>query len=93
MFLWPSLRRLSSSLCLKQVAETGMFVLEHPAGASPWQLVLVNKLLHVDNAERRNFDFCKLGIAINVQGAELPVKKRTSVVTNFTRSAKALLQR
>ena len=45
-------------LCLKQAAEGRKFVFELRVGASPWQLALVNKLLHVEDAERLNFDFC-----------------------------------
>ena len=78
---------------LKTIAERRKFVFEHQVGASSWQLALVNKLLHVENAERVNFDFCQLGMAITVQDVELPVKKCTSVVTNSSRLAKALLQR
>ena len=66
-------------LCLKQAAEGRKFVFEHPVGASSWQLALVNKLLHVENAERVNFDFCQIGMEINVQGTMLPVKKRTAL--------------
>ena len=42
-------------MCLKQAAEWLKFVFEHPVGASSWQLAFVNKLLHVENAERVNF--------------------------------------
>ena len=79
-------------MCMKQAAEGRKFVFEHPVGASSWQLALVNKLLHVENAERINIDFCQLGMEIAVQNAVLPVKKRTSVVTNSRRLAKALPQ-
>ena len=80
-------------LCLKQAAEGRKFVFEHPVGASSWQFALVSKLLHVEDAERVNFDFCQIGMEITVQDTVLPVKKRTSVVTNSKRLAKALLQR
>ena len=79
--------------CCKQAAEGRKFVFEHPVGASSWQLALVNKLLHVDSAERINFDFCQLGMEITVQDAVMPVKKRTSVATNSKQLARALLQR
>ena len=79
-------------LCLKQASEGRKFVFEHPVSASSWQLALVNKLLDVDNAERVNFDICKVGMTIAVQGAVLPVKKRTSVVTNSSRLTRALRQ-
>ena len=72
-------RAFAVFLCLKQAAEGRKFVFEHPVGASSWQLALVNKLLHVENAERVNFDFCKMGMEINVQGTMLPVKKRTAL--------------
>ena len=49
-------------LCLKQLAEGRKFVFEHPVGALSWQLALVNKFLHVDKAERINFDFCQVGV-------------------------------
>ena len=77
-------------LCLKHASEGRKFVFEHPVSASSWQLALVNKLLHVDNAERVNFDFCKVGMTITVQDEVLPVKKRTSVVTNSSRLSRAL---
>ena len=57
------------------------------------QLALVNKLLHVDSAERVNFDFCQVSMTIIVQDAALLVKKRTSIVTNFSKLARALRQR
>ena len=78
---------------MKQAAEGRKFVFEHTVGASSWQLAVVNKLLHVEIAERVNFDFCQIAMEINVQGTMQPVKKRTSVVTNSSRLAKALLQR
>ena len=80
-------------LFLKQAAEGRKFVFEHPVGASSWQLALANKLLHVKDAERVNFDFCKIEMEITVQDAVLPVQKRTSVVSNSKRLAKAPLQR
>ena len=80
-------------LCLKPAADGSKFDFEHPVGASLWQLALVNKALRVDDAERVNFDFCSVGMTIAVQGAVLPVKKRTSVVINFCRLTRALRQR
>ena len=80
-------------LCLKQAAEGRKFVFEHPVSASSWQLALVNKLPYIHNAERVNFDFCQVGMTITVQDAVLPVKKRTSVVTNSSKLARALRQR
>ena len=74
-----------------ELAEAIKFVFKHPVGATSWQLALV-KLVHVENAQRVNFDFYQLGIAITVRGKELPVKKRTGVVTNSSSLAKALLQ-
>ena len=54
---------------------------------------MVNKLLHVEDAERVKFDFCEIGMKIILQNSVLLVKKRTSAVTNSKRLAKALLQR
>ena len=36
---------------LKQAGEGRMFAFEHPAGASSWQLALVDRLLRLDGAE------------------------------------------
>ena len=69
------------SLCLKQAAAVCKFILAHTVGASSWQLALVSKLLHVD--------FCQIGMEIMVQKTVLPLKKRTSVVPNCSKLAKA----
>ena len=69
-------------LCLKQAEEGTKFVFEHPVRASSWQLALVNKLLQPMAAERVNFDFCTFGMTMMEAGTTIPVKKRTSVVTN-----------
>ena len=77
-------------MCLKQACEGRMFAFEHPAGASSWQLALVNRLLRPDGAKRVTFDFCAQGMTIDVRGMQVPVKKRTAIVTNFWRLASAL---
>ena len=50
---------------------------EHPVAASSWQFALVNKFLHVDSAERINFDFCQVGMSITAEVSDMPVEKRT----------------
>ena len=67
-----------------------MFALEHPASASSWQLAIMNELLMIKGSERVNFDFCALGMKIDVDGVPTPVKKRTSVVTNSQTLAREL---
>ena len=67
-----------------------MFALEHPASASSWQLAIMNELLMIKGSERVNFDFCALGMKIDVDGVPTPVKKRTSVVTNSPTLAREL---
>ena len=80
-------------LCLKQAAEGRKFMLEHPASASSWQLVLMNKLLMTHGARRVTFDFCDLGMKIEENGEWIHVKKPTSVVTNSEELATALEKR
>ena len=77
-------------LCLKQAAEGRKFVIEHPVGATSWQMALMNKLLTPANAERVNFDFCTMGMTIEQDGVQTPVKKRTSVITNSVELIKKL---
>ena len=80
-------------LCMKQAAEGRKFMIEHPASASSWQLGLMNKLLNVKDAQRVTFDFCDLGMQIEVDGEMMAVRKRTSIVTNSVELAEALRSR
>ena len=77
-------------LCLKQAKAGRKFVLEHPAGATSWHTMLVNKLYFVEGAQKVNFDFCMAGMKSLEEGVEMPAKKRTSVVTNLGEVAEAL---
>ena len=78
MELDAAIQHLSFALFLfmKQAAEGRKFVFEHPVGASSWQLALVNKLIHVSNAERVNFDCCKVGMTITLQDAVVQDKNQ-----------------
>ena len=75
---------------MKQASAGRMFAFEHPAGASSWQLALVNRLLRPDGAEQVSFDFCAQGMTIDIRGVQVPVKETTAIVTNSRRLASAL---
>lgn len=81
-------------LCLRQAKAGRKFVLEHPAGATSWQLALTNKLFFVKNGARVNFDFCTAGMSMRgLDGINMPVKKRTGIMTNSPGLVKELRQR
>ena len=61
-------------------------------GASSWQLALVNTLLHVDDTERVNFDFCQVGMTTtSTKGEYLTAKKLTLVLTNLQNNVEVIL--
>ena len=72
---------------LPGASSNGRFVMEHPAGATTWQLALVNKLYSADNAVKVNFDFCMAGMKPQGKHGIEHIKKRTGLMTNSERIA------
>ena len=69
-------------LCIKQAQRCGIFVLEHPVGASSWSTQLASLLSQCPGTRRVNFDFCMLGMRSKDASGSAPAKKRTGVMTN-----------
>ena len=57
-------------------------MIEHPASASSWQTVLMNKLLLEAGAVKVTFDFCQFGMTSSDEHGVGPAQKKTSVMTN-----------
>ena len=69
-------------LCIRQAQRCGIFVLEHPVGASSWSTQLASLLSQCPGTRRVNFDFCMLGMRSKDASGSAPAKKRTGVMTN-----------
>ena len=77
-------------MCVKQAKAGRKYMIEHPAPASSWQTVLLNKLLREADATKVTFDFCQLGMKSEDEHGTGPAQKRTSVMTNSEALAKEL---
>ena len=80
-------------MCIKQARAQRKFVLEHPAGASSWQLAVMNRLMFEDGVERVNFDFCMAGMVVDTPEGPTAAQKRTGIMTNSKALRSALAKR
>ena len=70
-------------LCLEQYRQGRAFMFEHPAGASTWSTEMMDKMKALPGVEKVTFDFCMLGmVSPDKQGENMPVRKKTSIITN-----------
>ena len=67
--------------CIRHAQRCGIFVLEHPVGASSWSTQLASLLSQCPGTRRVNFDFCMLGVRSKDASGSAPAKKRTGVMT------------
>lgn len=80
-----------SMLCAQiQVKKNLFFMYEHPHKASSWDLPSVKQTAALSDVQLVTFDMCACGMR---SPAGLPVKKRTTIMTNSSRLASALRTR
>ena len=74
--------------CAKIQYESGRkFVFEHPASATSWKLPEVKSMLELPGMHAVVFDQCMLGLKSKVH--QIPMRKRTRLMTNSLRVAQA----
>ena len=69
-------------MCLRQEAAGRKYLFEHPAAAKSFGTRIVQKLLTEGRGRRINFDFCQAGMTLKVGNRQVPVKKRTGIISN-----------
>lgn len=69
----------SMDCALLQIRLNRKFMYEHPWKASSWELPSVQHVLQMDTVKVVTFDMCAVGMT---SPAGLPVRKRTSIMTN-----------
>ena len=67
-------------MCMRQAQSGRLFMLEHPAAASSWSLIIASLLLKYPHARKLNFDFCMLGMEAKDAEGTAPTRTRTSVI-------------
>ena len=88
--------KFSVELCISQHLAGRLFIFEHPAGASSWVSEALSILGKLEGVLQANFDFCTLDMKVgdrpNAEQKNLPVKKRTKVMTNSVALHSLLVQ-
>ena len=77
--------------CWAQYEQHRFFVLEHPMGASSWQMPRTRELMAADGVWSCVFDMCCFGLQTPITGQ--PMRKRTRILTNSAAIRAALQNR
>ena len=81
-------RKMSEGMCLLahaikccwvQISHNRFFALEHPAGASSWQVKAMRELQSQPQVQSIVFDQCQFGLTSPLGS---PLRKRTRIITN-----------
>ena len=75
--------RFSLELCLEQYRKGRLFMFEHPADATSWQLKCIQEMMQLEGVFTTPFDFCMLDMrTTDSEGKDVAAKKRTKIMTN-----------
>ena len=80
--------KFSMRVCKTQIDKGLYFAFEHPDGAKSWAVPCVKRLRARADVYEATFDMCSFGL--KAPGSNLPMKKRTRIMTNLPSLARSL---